>query len=232
MAAKVEHKLTVQKRTISGRKVKNLRREGILPANVYGKDIKSISIQLPLKDFLHIYSQVGETGLVTLKIDDKEVPTLIHNIQIDPVSDQPVHADFLQVNLKEKVTATVPLEFVGEAPAEKEGIGVVVHQLREVEVEALPTDLPESITVDISGLADVDQAIHVKDLSINRDKVEIKEDDPERIIVSVAPPAKEEELEAAAPSEVAEGEQTAPTEGGEAQQGQPSEGEKEEKKEE
>lgn len=206
-----KHELVAEKRQVLGRKVKQLRKDGLLPANIYGKKIKSISVQVPLSDFAKIYSEVGETGLVTVKLDKDEYPTLIHNVQVDPVADKPLHADFLHVDLHEKVTATVPLEFTGEALAQKDGIGIVVEQMREVEVEALPTDLPESIVVDISGLAEVDQAIRVKDLKVDRSKVEIKEEDPERIVVSVAPPAKEEVVEVVAPAEGEEG--AAPTEG-------------------
>jgi large subunit ribosomal protein L25 len=224
MAGQITHSITAQKREITGRKIKNLRKEGILPANISGRDIKSITIQVPTREFMKVYSEVGETGVVSVKIDSKEVPTLIHNVHRDPVSDLPLHADFLQVNLKEKVTATVPLEFVGEAPAEKEGTGIVVQQMREIEVEALPTDLPESIEVDISSLAEVDQAVHVKDLKVDRSKVEIKEEDPERIVVSVSAPTKEEEPEPVA----AEGEEgAAPAEGSEEKEG----GEESDKKE-
>lgn len=227
MAGQVTHQLTAQKREITGRKIKKLRKEGILPANISGRDIESITIQVPTREFMKVYSEVGETGVVNVKIDSKEVPTLIHNVHTDPVSDLPLHADFLQVNLKEKVTATVPLEFVGEAPAEKEGVGIVVHQMREIEVEALPTDLPESIEVDISGLSEVDQAIHVSNLKVDRSKVEIKEEDPERIVVSVSAPTKEEEPEAA-PAEGEEG--VAPAEGGEQTEGETSDSGEEEKK--
>lgn len=239
--------LKTEKRDVLGRKVKRLRREGILPANVYGKKVKSQALQVTLADFKKVFSEVGETGLVDLKTSAKggsasgrngqTRPVLIHNVQLDPVTDEPLHADFLQVDLKEKVTATVPIEFRGEAPAEKQGVGIVVEQITEVEVEALPTDLPDQITVDISGLEKVDDAIHVKDLNVDRSKVELKED-PEGIVVNVAPPAKEEvapppeevpgaEAEAA---EAAEGEapaeEAAPAEGGEKKaEGKPAEGE-------
>lgn len=219
MAGQITHTITAQKREITGRLVKKLRRDGILPANVYGRDIKSVTIQIPAKEFLKTYSQVGETGVVSIKIGDQEIPTLIQNIQRNPVSGEPLHADFLQVNLKEKVTATVPIEFIGEAQAEKDGTGIVVHQMREIEVEALPTDLPEKIEVDISKLSEVDQAIHVKDLKIDRSKVELKEEDPERIVVAVSAPAKEEEPEVVDPVEGEEG--AVPTEGE-----TPAEGEK------
>ncbi len=214
MAAKIaEHSLKAEKREVLGRKIKQLRRSGVLPGNVYGKDIKSFAVQVSLRDFEKLYDEVGETGLIALSVDGKDHPVLVHNVSRHPLNSSPLHVDFHEVDLKEKVRATVQIEFEGEAPAEKEGVGVVVPQMREIEVEALPTDLPENIIVDISGLTEVDQAIHVKDLKVDRSKVELMEEDPERIVVSVAAPQKEEEPEAPAEGEGAEGE--APAEGGE-----------------
>ena len=176
--------LKAEIRKVSGRKVKNLRKEGILPGNISGKKIKSEAIQVVLKDFEKVYKEVGETGLVTLLVGKEEKPVLIHNLQVNPVSDAPVHVDFLQVDLKEKVEADVPVELTGESPAEKQGIGTVVQYINEIKVEALPTDLPEKFTLDASLLAEVDQAVFVKDLKVDREKVEIK-NDPEEIVVKV-----------------------------------------------
>lgn len=201
--------LKVEKREITGRKVKTLRKSGFLPGNVYGKKVKSLSVQVSLDEFKKVLSEAGETGVVELKVNGDTRPVLIHNVQLDPVLGSPLHADFLQVDLKEKVTATVPIEFVGEAPAQKSGEGIVVEQVREIEVEALPGDLPEKITVDISKLEKVDDAIKVGDLPLDRTKVTVK-DEAEKIVVSVAPPTKEEVV--VAPPPVAEGE-TAPVEG-------------------
>lgn len=186
-----KQELSGQERKISGRKVKNLRKEGVLPANIFGKGIKSESVQVGLKDFEKVFSKVGETGLVSLKIGNTEHPVLVHNVQVDPVSDIPVHIDFLQVNLKEKVEAEVPVELAGESPAEKQGIGTVVQYLNEVRVEALPTDLPEKFEVNTEDLSEVDQAVYVKDLKFDKAKIEIK-DDPEGIVAKVEPPQKEE----------------------------------------
>lgn len=229
-------KLTAEERKIFGRKVGKLRRAGILPANIYGKKIKSLAVQVRLDEFQRVFSETGETGLVELKVDGQVHPVLIHNIQLDPVSDLPLHADFLKVDLKEKVGATVPIELVGESPAEKEG-GVVVQQMHEVEAEALPTDLPEKIEVDISGLTEIDQVIKVGELKVDKTKVEIKED-PERIVVSVAPPAKEEEVAPPPPAEEAvpapsagsgqAGEAPAPAEGEEVKEAPKEEGIKKE----
>lgn len=210
--------LTGQKRTLSGRKVKNLRKEGILPANIFGKKVKSEAIQVSLKDFEKTYKEVGETGLLNLVIESgktkDERAVLVSNVQMDPRSDIPTHVDFRQVDLKEKVTANVPVEMTGEAPAEKAGVGTAVLYVNEIEVEALPADLPEKFSIDVSNLSEVDQAIYIKDLSIDRTKVTLKAEE-ETIVVKVEPPQKEE---VAPPAPVegevpAEGEAAAPVEG-------------------
>lgn len=197
-------KLTAKKREVIGRKVKVLRHEGILPANVYGKGVKSLAVELPLKDFSAVFEKAGETGLIDLIVDKDTHPVLITNVQIHPVTDLPLHADFRQVDLKEKITAPVPVELVGESPAEKSGIGILVQQLNEVEVEALPTDLPEKIVVDISKLENVDDAVLVSALDVDRSKVVITAE-PEQIVVKIEPPAAEEVV----PPAPAEGEEVA-----------------------
>lgn len=179
-----------------GRKVKHLRKEGLLPANIYGKKIKSESIQIGESDFKNVYKKAGETGLVYLELESakekkEERPVLVANIQKDPVTDSLLHIDFHQVDLKEKVEAKVPVELTGESPAEKQSIGTVVQYLNEIEVEALPTDLPEKFQVDISTLSEVDQMVHVKDLPFDKSKIEVKTD-LEEILVKVEPPQKEE----------------------------------------
>ncbi|MCH7730355.1 50S ribosomal protein L25 [Patescibacteria group bacterium] len=203
--------LKAQKRKIFGRKVKRLRADGILPANIYGKKVKSEAIKVSLSDFVKTFEKAGETGLVELVLngDSKKASkktVLIHNVQVDPVTDTPIHADFLQVNLKEKVTAAVPIEVIGESPAEKAGKGTVIQQIDEVEIEALPGDLPEKFIVDISSLAEVDQSVVIKDLSFDAKKIEVKED-LEQIVVKVEPVRKEEE-EVVAPAEEVEGVET------------------------
>lgn len=159
------YKLTAEPRKITGKKVKKLRREGILPANVYGKGIKSQSLQLPLTEFQKVFSEAGETGVVDLTYGKSTVPVLIHNLQTD-YRDTPLHADFFQVNLKEKVTAMIPVELTGEAKAETEKVGLLEKITTEIEVEALPTDLPEKIEVSIENLENIDDHITVENLAM------------------------------------------------------------------
>ena len=197
--------LLAEEREVFGRKVKSLRNNGLLPANVYGKKIKSKALQVDKGEFLKVFKRAGETGLIELvskKGSAKDKRTvLIHNVQMNPVSDQPIHADFFQVDLKEKVTADVPVELLGESPAEKAGKGTVVQQLDEVEVTALPADLPDKFSIDISGLLEVDDAILVSELKVDKEKVKI-EASPEQIVVKVEPVEEEvEEVEKEAPIE-------------------------------
>lgn len=209
-----KHALKAQKRDLTGRKVKNLRNEGFLPANVFGKKVKSLSVQVSTKDFVEVYKKAGETGIVSLEVEkEKEArPVLIYNMQVHPVTDSPLHVDFLQVDLKVKVTAHVPVELVGESPAEKQALGTVVQQIQEIEVEALPADLPEKFEIDKAELIEVDQLVKVADLKVDRSKVEIKTD-AESIVVKVEPPQKEEVVEA--PTAPVEGESAPVAEGGE-----------------
>jgi len=200
-----KHTLKAQARKIVGRKVKSLRLGGILPANVFGKKVKSVSLQINLGEFKDIYNKAGDTGLVNLIIEGgkgkkEERPVLVTNIQKDPVTDELLHVDFHQVDLKEKVEAKVPVELAGESSAEKQGVGTVVQYLNEIEVEALPMDLPEKFVLDISRLTEVDQAIYVKDLPYDKKKVEVKID-TETILVKVEPPQKEEVVAPPVPAE-------------------------------
>jgi len=213
-----KHVLKAERRKLVGRKVKTLRREGILPANIFGKKIKSTSIQVNTDELKKVYKEVGETTLLNLQLagEKEDRPVLIANIQKEPVSDAFIHVDFHQVDLKEKVEAKVPVELTGESPAEKQGIGTVVVYINEIEVEALPTDLPEKFTVDTSKLTEVDQVVYVKDLAIDKKKLGVKTD-LESILVKVEPPQKEEVV---APPPAPEGEVPskgeAPAEGAEA----------------
>lgn len=159
-------KLKAEKREITGKKVRKLRREGIIPANIYGADFASMAVQLPIKEFDKVFSKVHETGLVDLTLDGSVIPVLIKNVQINPVTEMTLHADFHKVNLKEKITAKVPVEAIGEAKAQTDKVGLLEQPIMELEVEALPTDLPEKIEVNITHLAAVDEQILASDITI------------------------------------------------------------------
>ena len=120
------YKLKVDKRKVLGKQVKKLRKDGTLPCNIYGKDIKSTAVQVPLKDFDTVYKEAGETGLVDVDLEGKITPVLIHNMQKD-FRGNVLHADFFQVNLKEKVKTMVPLEIIGEPKAVLEKTGLLMN---------------------------------------------------------------------------------------------------------
>lgn len=182
--------LKSEKRDLVGRKVKNLRKVGKIPANIFGKNVTSEAITVDAKEFAEAYKKSGETQL----IDMGGRSVLVSKIQYHPVSREILHVDLRQVDLKEKIEAMVPVELTGESPAEKQGLGTVVQQLDEIQVEALPTDLPEKIVVDQSVLVEVDQAIYVKDLKVDS-KVDVLTD-AESIVAKVEPPQAEEVVEA------------------------------------
>ncbi len=206
-------KLEVEKRKVTGRQVKILRRDGLLPANIYGKKTKSLAVQADLKSFLPVLKQAGETTLVELKVagEDKARPVLIHNVQYHPLNEQPLHADFYEVNLKEKVTTRVEIELVGESLAVKEKIGILIQPLTEIEVEALPTDLPEKLQLEISSLKQIGDALTVGDIKAP-ERVTLLTEQKETL-VKIDPPAKEEEVVVAAPAEGEEGEEAEGEEG-------------------
>lgn len=205
-----KHTLKAEERVLSGRKVKVLRKQGLVPSNIFGKKVDSKAIQIDSKEFQEVYKEAGETGLIELSVGGQKRPVLVHGLQLNAKTDQILHVDFLQVDLKEKVEAQVPVELVGESPAEKQSLGTVVQYVNEVTVEALPTDLPEKFEIDRSELVEVDQALYIKDLKIDSSKVEIKSD-PEELVVKVEPPQKivEEVAPVAVEGEPVAGEETA-----------------------
>lgn len=193
--------LIAEKRTITGKKVKHLRREGILPANMFGKGMKSTSLQLPLKEFQKVYDEVHETGLVDLTVDKETHPVLIQNIHTQPITHVPLHADFFKVNLKEKVKASIPVIGIGEPKAVTDKIGVLLQSLSEVEVEALPADLPENIEISVEGLSQIDDSLTVANLKVPSG-VEIMAE-PAEMVFRIAELVSEEAEELAAEEEAA-----------------------------
>ena len=215
--------LKAQKRTVLGRKVKVLRREGVIPAHVFGHKVKTIHVQVKAGEFDKVFEKTGETGIIDLAIDGEKRPVLVKNVQTHPVSDIPLHIDFYQVNLSEKVKVQVPLEIVGEAPAVHKKTGLLLTPVTEVEVEALPADLLEKIEVDVTHFENVGDEIKVKDLKVDRAKIEIHTD--EELVVAqigelvtremeeVEAEIEAEQAEAVEEKAVEEGAVPVPTEG-------------------
>lgn len=213
--------LNATKREVLGKKVKKLRKEGILPGNVYGKEQSSVALQVNMKEFTDLYKEVGGSGLVDLTFDGSTHPVLIKSVQFEFRNHTPVHADFFQVNLKEKVKTMVPLVLTGEAVAVTNNVGTLLQTLNEVEVEALPESLPENIEVNIEKLAEVDDQIMISELSapegvtITTDESQVVVKIAEIVVEAEPEPEVVEGEEGATP---AEGEEGATEESGEVKQ--------------
>ncbi len=186
-----------------GKKVKKLRKRGVLPAVLYGPKIKNLSLEMDLKEFENIYKEAGESSLISLEVDSstgsgqvKKFPVLIHEVKKDPLTGKPIHVDFYQPILTEEVEATVPIVFEGEAPAVKELGGTLVREISEVEVRALPKNLPHEIKVNVENLKTLEDEILVKDLKLP-EGVTIQRKQNEIVAVVAAPETEkiEEELE-------------------------------------
>ena len=180
--------LNADERELLGKKVKKLRRDGILPGHIFGKGLESEHVSVNTKDFLNTFSKVGETGLIDLKVGKEKVrPVLVREVSHDPITGSPIHVDFYQVNLTQKVKVSVPVVLVGdELEIVKSGEAIVLQTLNEVEVEALPTDLIEKIEVDTTALKNIDDAITIGQLKFDRSKLTVSAD-LEAIVVKLAP---------------------------------------------
>lgn len=192
--------LKVQRRTILGKKTKSLRQQGLIPAELYGRDFENIHLSVSAKDFSRVFKEAGESTIIKLKVEsDKgegEYNVLINDFQRSLLTNEISHIDFYSVRMDEKITAMVPLEFINESPAVKEKVGILIKAMHEIEVEALPADLPRHIEVDISGLSNIGMNIRVKDLKVNKGVKLLVE--PETAVATVAEMAKEEEVVAPA----------------------------------
>ena len=186
--------LNAEKRELTGKKIDSLREKGLLPGVLYGPEIDNLNIQLNLKEFEKAYKQAGESTLISLKIKDKDFSVLIYEVKKDPLKSHPIHVDFYQPILTEEVEASVPIVFEGESLAIKELGGTLVREIQEIDVKALPKDLPHEIKADIDGLKTFEDEILVKDLPVPEGVTFLRE--PDDIVAVVTPPEKiEEELE-------------------------------------
>jgi large subunit ribosomal protein L25 len=196
--------IPAEKREVVGKKVKALRRAGKLPAVIYGYGIDPISIVLDAHSSSRTLAKASSSTLITIELDGKQYPTLVREKQLDFIRNSLIHVDFLAVSMTEKITATVGVHVVGEAPAVKEFGAILVTGLTELEVECLATDLPERFTVDVSGLTEISSGVYVKDIVVP-EGVEILSD-PEEVLV-VATAMAEEEVEEEVEEELLEGEE-------------------------
>lgn len=179
-----------------GHKAKKLRKEGLVPAEVFGRGFDNIHISVDEKEFIKLYRDAGQNTIIDLKIkeEDKDIPALISDVQIHPISRKPLAIDFYRIREDEKIETEIPIEYIGEAPIEKEDF-IVVKVLDQVLIESLPREIPEKITVDLSVLENENDIIHVKDLEIP-EKADLKTD-LDRVVVSITEKEEEEEEEVA-----------------------------------
>lgn len=211
--------LKAESRTVFGKKLNKVRKQGLIPGNIFGPDFKSKSISIVYKDLVKTYKLVGETGIVYIDVDKENIPVLIKTIQKHPLSSSLLHVDFRKIDLKKKIETNVPVKTIGVSEAVTQKAGVLLLQSDTLLVEALPEDIPSSIEVDISIIKEIGQEIKVADLK-KSDKYVVKTP-VEKVIVAVIAHKEESivpETAAAAPEiiteAVKEGEE-APVEGGE-----------------
>lgn len=186
--------LSTKIRKVIGKKVKNLRKKGILPAVLYGPKIKeNLLLEVGEKDFEKVYKEAGESTLILLEIENQKekIPVLIHDLAKDPFTSKPIHVDFYQPSLEEEVEVKVPIIFEGEAPAVKNLGGTLVKNISEIEVKALPQNLPKEIKVKVDGLETFEDHILIRDLILPEGVKTTKA--PEEIVALVIPPEKVEE---------------------------------------
>lgn len=173
----------------------DIRKRGFIPAVFYGKKEASTSISVPMVDFLKVWKEAGESSVVSLVTPEGNIESLIHDVDFDPVSGKPRHADFYVFEKGHKVAVEVPLEFEGVSPAIKDLGGVLVKVLHVLKIEAMPKDLPHNITIDISSLIDFQSQILANQINLPSG-VELMEN-PEEVVALVSAPREEKEEEAA-----------------------------------
>jgi len=179
------NELNVKTRDLKS-KIEDIKASGMTPAVYYGAGNTATAISVDTKDFLKMLKKVGESNTLTLNLDSgaKKLTALIHSIDLDPVKNNPIHIDFLVVDINKPIEVVVPLEFTGESEVVKSGLGVMVKVLHEIHIKALPKDLPTVINVDISTLKSLDNHIKASDLILEKGVELIT--NKEEIIVSVS----------------------------------------------
>ena len=197
-------------RQLTGKRARRLNREGKLPAVVYGHNATPTPLTLDKLEFQKVFQKSGRTHLVDLVLDGKSEKVLVREIQTHPRRLGPIHVDFYQVNLQEKIKVEVPIHLTGESAAVKRGDADILQPLHAVEVECLPTDIPEAFEVDLGPLAEIEDQMHVSELDVPKNVTVLT--DPEELLVKIVPKREmkvEEEVPAAEAAVPAEGEAAA-----------------------
>ena len=210
--------LAAEPRTITGKKVAAIRRDGRLPAVVFGHGIDSESVSLDAHEFEQLRRHVGQNALIDLSVDGKGArPVLVHGVQVHPVHRRPLHVDLFLVRMTEELIVDVPLVSTGISRAVEDENGTVLHPIESVRVKALPDHLPQSIEYAIDSLVDFDAVIKVSDLTIPGDVTLLTA--PDEIVAKVQPPRVEVEPEPVVAEGEEEGEEGAEGEGAAAAEG-------------
>jgi large subunit ribosomal protein L25 len=189
--------LKVEERVILGKKVARLRRQGVTPANIYGHGLDSKAVQVSTPELVRLLKETSRNAIIDLSVggEPSSRPVMIRSVQRDPVTHEILHVDFYQVSLREKMRAEVPVHLVGESPAVKDLGGILLQEVETLTVRALPTDIPAAIEIDVSGLTELEQSLHVGQLP-RSERYEILAD-PEVVVVKVAAPRLAAEAEEA-----------------------------------
>lgn len=191
--------LRIQPRITLGKKVRNLRKQGLIPAEIFGHGFPNRHVSINQKDFSRVHGEAGEHTIINLVTEEKEkIPALISDVQYYPLKNEILAIDFHKVKMDEKIQIKVPIEFLGEAPAVKTGF-VLVTVLHEIELEALPDKIPHRIEVDLNILEESGQSIRVRDIHFSKDvKILMPKD---TVIATIGEKAKEEEIMPPPPAE-------------------------------
>jgi large subunit ribosomal protein L25 len=185
--------LRLEPRTITGKKVKNLRKAGTIPASICGKGIQSESFQLDERTFTNVYRRVGRTALIDLQLPSGTSSAFVRQVQRHPVSQRVLHVDFRIVDLRIEMTADVPVATVGQNPIVERGAGVLSLGHTTLSVKGLPADLPQTIEVDISGIADFTSSLYVRDLNLGDNITILTPADDMLVTITASRMAVEEE---------------------------------------
>ena len=196
-----------------GKKVRFLRRQGITPVHLFGHNVESVALQCDTAQLKRVLAQTGRTRLISLKVDEVKRPrnVMVREVQREPRTSELLHVDFYQVSMAEKITIEVPIVSVGEAPALKSKENFLLQELNSLSVECLPGEIPNRVGLDLTSLTKVGQAIHVKDITLDKGATVLN--NPEQLVVKIsARHIEEEKEEVEAPAEARLPEEKEPTE--------------------
>ncbi len=172
-------------------KLESLRKGGEIPAVFYGAGKETTSISVPMAEFKKVWREAGESSAVKISLGTSNIDSLIHEVQVDSITSEPIHVDFLAIDMKKKIRVQVPLIFEGISNAVKSGIGNLVKVLHEVEIEALPADLPHSLVIDISKLETLKDQVFVSDIKLGAGVAVIN--NPTEVVASIVEQVEEKE---------------------------------------